>query len=154
MNINKDTTKNTKTMELLNILNNVDSLEKLEEYLDNTLKTVPELTVANYFQCICEDRKIKKSSLIQDANLSKSYFYQILNGEKNPSRDTIIKLSLALKLNLDETNTVLKIGKSSALYAKNQRDSIIIFAINKGYSVMDTDGALYNMGLDVLADYK
>jgi hypothetical protein len=55
-----------------------------------------------------------------------------------------------MHLNLEETQRLLKIGGGSALYPRNKRDSVIIYAINNAYSVLDCDEILYELGEDTL----
>lgn len=49
-------------------------------------------------------------------NMEKSYFYQILKGRRAPGLDFLIKLAFVLKLNLDETQRLLKIANRQPLY--------------------------------------
>ena len=49
------------------------------------------------------------------------------DGRRSPSRDKVISLCLALKLELPETQRALTLTKNGQLYSKNKRDSILIF---------------------------
>ena len=82
--------------------------------------------------------------------MSRSYCYEVLRGDKIPDRDNALKLCLAAKLNLDETNRVLKLTNNGLLYPKITRDSIIIFCISKGYTLMQLDYLLYEKGQQTL----
>jgi hypothetical protein len=44
----------------------------------------------------------------------------------------------------------LTIAGLGILYPKNKRDAIIMFAVNKGIGIMDTNELLYGMGADIL----
>lgn len=132
------------TTELLNRLKSTTDIKELENYI-NSIDNYNYTDFAKYILSKCDEKGIKKSILIQNAGISRTYGYQILNGDKNPSRDKIIKLCISAKLNLDETERALAIAKVGKLYAKDPRDSAIIFAINKGLSVMDTNNFLFNL---------
>ncbi|GAA0069078.1 hypothetical protein UT300003_06010 [Clostridium sardiniense] len=132
------------TTELLDCLKNAKNIKELENYIDS----IDEYTYTDFAKYIlnkCEEKGIKKSALINKADISRTYGYQILSGDKNPSRDKIIKLCISAKLNLDETERALAIAKVGKLYAKDPRDSALIFAINKGLSVADANEFLFNL---------
>lgn len=71
------------------------------------------------------------------------YIYQVFRGIKNPSRDVVVSIALAMKLNLDETDKLLRIARMPRLDARNRRDSILIYALNQGLEVPDTNDVLY-----------
>lgn len=74
----------------------------------------------------------------------------ILSNAKNYDRNKLIALAIAGKLTLEETDNALKYAKFSPLYAKDEWDDVIIFAINNGYSTMATSELLYDLGFDPL----
>ncbi len=80
--------------------------------------------------------------MLRKTGISKSYFYQILNDERVPSRDNIINIAIALNCDLDEVNLLLKISEKQELYAKNKRDSVIIYSIAHQYSLAETNKLL------------
>ncbi len=88
------------------------------------------------------NKNVEVSKLIRESGISKSYLYQILNGERSPSRDAIINIAIVLKCDLDEINRFLKISEKQRLYAKNKRDSVIIYAITHHYSLKETNDLL------------
>ncbi|MFR6495062.1 MAG: hypothetical protein ACLUOF_00475 [Ruminococcus sp.] len=57
-----------------------------------------------------------------------------------------------MQLNLDETQTALRIAKLALLYPKDKRDSILIYGIEHGKSVMDINELLYHHNLKCLYD--
>ena len=76
--------------------------------------------------------------------------YLLLDGRRSPSRDKVISLCLALKLELPETQRALTLTKNGQLYSKSKRDSILIFALGKKLSVIDTNVLLEEMNEPVL----
>ncbi len=55
-----------------------------------------------------------------------------------------------MHLNLRETDRLLQAAGVNELYCKNRRDAIIIFAVNKGYSLQRTDEELYRFGEETI----
>lgn len=99
-----------KTSELLNTLNSIDNYKSLKTYISKDLD-IKELTISEYLVNLCNKKDISKSTLIANADIDRTYGYQILNGSKNPSRDNIVKLCLSLQLTLEETDRALTIAK-------------------------------------------
>lgn len=64
-------------------------------------------------------RGVTASKLISAAQIQRNYGYQILDGRRSPSRDKVISLCLALKLELPETQRALTLTKKrTALFQK------------------------------------
>lgn len=140
-----------KTSDLLNILNSIDNYSSLKSYISDTLDDTIQTSISDYFNNVCIEKNINKSDFISRAEIDRTYGYQILNGSKNPSRDNIIKLCLAAKLTLEESDRALAIGKASKLYPKVIRDTFLIFAINNKLSIMDTNILLDDNGQAILS---
>lgn len=128
-----------KTHELDNIVNFINNEKELNEYLSKTISNRINLDFVEYLDKLRDEKKISKAELINNANINRTYGYQILNGTKSASRDKILKICLSGKFTIEETNRLLTLGGYSRLYSKDPRDTVIIFAINKGLSVIDTD---------------
>lgn len=133
------------TTQLLDILNQAD-----DSSLDKILDEIPDLTFVDLIESFRLKKQMSKSELIQKATLDRTYAYQILNGTKSPKQDKVIQLSLALQLDLQNTNRLLTLTKNKSLYPKIKRDAVIIFCIHKQYSVIQTNELLYEHGLDIL----
>ncbi len=88
------------------------------------------------------ERDFDVIKLYKNAGLSRSYCYQLLNGERQPSRDAIISIALTLSSDLDELNELLKVAEKQTLYAKNKRDSVIIFSVVNKFSLKETNNLL------------
>ena len=116
------------TQELLEVLEKSPSLEK---FLVENESDFSDISLSAFINMHIREKGFSKSEVIKNSNLSPIYGYKILSGERNPQRDKLLCLAFALKLNLDETQRMLKIGGSGALYPKVRRDSIIIFAIKE-----------------------
>ena len=79
------------------------------------------------------------------ADISKSYGYQILRGERVPGRDILLRTALSLHLPLKETQRLLTIGGCGALYPKVRRDAAIIFALNQNMTLLETEELLASL---------
>lgn len=93
---------------------------------------------------------LKKSQIIRAAEMSEVYAYQIFSGLRVPERKKLLCLAVAMKLNLEEVQTLLKSAGYSPLYVKLPFDSIILYGICKGLSVVEINDLLYEYDLETL----
>jgi len=97
-----------------------------------------------------ETKGLKKSKVIKDAEISEVYGYQIFSGARVPERKKLICLTVAMGLDLDETQTLLKCAGYSPLYVKIPFDSIVIYGVCNKMSVVEMNELLYEYGLETL----
>lgn len=99
---------------------------------------------------LMESKQLKKAEVIKKAELSEVYAYQIFSGRRVPERNKLLCLTIAMMLNLDETQSLLKCAGYSPLYVKLPFDSIVLYGICKRMSVVEINELLYEYGLDTL----
>ncbi|MBR3042214.1 MAG: helix-turn-helix transcriptional regulator [Eubacterium sp.] len=139
------------TNDLLDILNDTQTEENLKSYLDS-IDSYKDMNYYDYFETIRIKHNIKKSEIAHKSGISRTYCYQILNGTRKPGRDNAIALCLATHFTLSETIRFLEILNLGILYPKVKRDSLIIYSINRGFSVQETNELLYNQKEATLSD--
>lgn len=105
----------------------------------------PSLTCAQVLQDFLTRAGLSVTQWITAANISKSYGYQILRGERLPGRDILLRTALALSLNLKDTQRLLAVGGCGALYPKVRRDAAVIYALNQHMSLIDTEELLSSL---------
>lgn len=94
---------------------------------------------ADYLKELMEKYKISQRELVARANLSRSHLYQILSGERNPSRDIVIMIALSVRITLVETQRLLKLAQKSELYPRVRRDAAVICCIEQHLSLYDAN---------------
>ena len=105
------------------------NIRKMSSPSDLFQESFTEVDFPTYLKEVMKERNIKPRDLILQLNMEKSYFYQMLKGRRAPGRDILIKLSFFLKMNLDETQRLLKIAGRQPLYPRNRKDAAAIYAI-------------------------
>lgn len=136
------------TEELIEILK---SKRTYEEFFTQEVDELYFSDIAQYLEMLLKEKGLKKSDVIKGSNLDKNYAYQIFNGNKtNPSRNKILMIAFGMRLNLSETRKLLKIAKLSDLYPRDVRDSIIIFCLEKGKSLIEVNENLLDFSLEIL----
>lgn len=68
----------------------------------------------------------------------------IFQGKKYPSRDKIICLTFGFEMTVEETQTLLKQAGYQELYPRDQRDALLLFAIEKKMNILDANFLLYD----------
>lgn len=133
------------TNELMRVLSHVRNAEELEKYTKEEIQE-KALDFYEYFDEYIEKNKLSKAELIQKSGIARTYGYQILQGERSPSRDKILALTLAAGMDKKEVNRCLKIAGMNELYPKVRKDAIILFALEKSLGILDIDELLFEMG--------
>lgn len=129
------------TAEIMNELINTKSqreLEKLERY------TYPN--PIDYFDGLLKARNLNWSRAFANADLDDSYGRSVKSGRNSFNRDMICLLALGNHLTIEETQNLLKYALLGALYAKNARDKIIIYAIAHAWNIAETNAYLDSRG--------
>lgn len=139
-----------KTEELLNKLKSIKNRSDLKNYID--IHGIESNTnhLLDYILKICSDKGYKKSDIIRNANLNRTYGYQILSGLKTPSRDKILQICIGNQFTRTQTNKALTISNWGILYAKSPKDSIIIYSLNKSLNLIETNIILDEHGYEPL----
>lgn len=134
------------TNELLQILNSAEKASELEQYTEILASSVSPISFPAYINEKLADHHLSAADVIRASEIQRNYGYQILNGQKQPSRDKVIALCLALSLSLNETQRALTISQNGLLYPRIRRDSVLIFSVNKNLSVSQSNELLYETG--------
>jgi len=101
-------------------------------------------------EALLEKYKVKKADVIRKSELSEVYAYQIFSGVRVPERKKLLCLTIAMGINLDEVQTVLKCCGYAQLYVKNPFDCIVIYGICKNMSVQQINYLLYDYKMETL----
>ena len=139
---------NKTTDELLKILISKGDMQK---YIEENSNEFLKFSLCQYLNQLLTEHGLKKGKIIADALIERSYGYQIFSGRKDmPSRDVLISFALAMKLSLDELQSLLRIAHMAMLYPRVKRDSIILHSIAKHESVIQCNTALELFGEPIL----
>jgi len=93
--------------------------------------------IRDFFDELFLQTGLSRSAVIRDANISRTYGYQIMDGTRIGKRDYYLAIAFAMRLDLTTTQRMLAVTSSGALHALIKRDAAIIFAINHGYDNLE-----------------
>ena len=91
---------------------------------------------------LLQAKSMTAPELIAAADISKAYTYQLLRGERRAGRDVVLRISLALRLSVEEAQRLLTLSENSPLYPRLRRDAAIIFALSNGLSLAEVEDLL------------
>lgn len=138
------------TSRLEGILKLVKDDEAVKQYVSSYTKGTYS-SFAEYLNDYVIREKLSFADIMDRSNVSRNYFYNIVNGDRNPGRDKIIALCVAAGMSYEEVNKALKIAKEGVLYPKDERDAYITVAINNGIkNVTEINLILDDAGLEAL----
>lgn len=135
------------TDELLNILKHTPDLNT---YFINEDESISSYTLPDYLNRLCMEKNISPAECIRASGLDRTYAYQIFSGSKTPSRDKVLALCFGFGLSFEEIQSLLKSTGYPILYAKNERDSVIIFALQRNFSLTNLNELLFGMEYDLI----
>lgn len=128
--------------------NEIKRAKGLENFLADNQKDFRKYTLAEYLEHLLTEKNLSKGEVIAKSHLERLYAYHIFAGrKKNPSREKIIALALAMELTPEETQYLLYYAGAPQLYVRNPSDSILWYALENHMSVVDT-----NIMLDKMAE--
>lgn len=132
--------KRKSTTELDKILGKMNP-DLVNEYLNDNSEYMydDDKPFSNYMRKMFKEKGFSQQEVFIRADMPERYGYKIINLEKHTvQRDVIIRLALASKFDLKETNRALKLYGFSELYSKIGRDAVIIVALNSRTWNIDT----------------
>jgi len=120
-------------------------------FYDENRSHIIETTLAEHLAGLIQKYDLKKAQVVHDAEISEVYAYQILSGQRVPERKKLLCLAVAMKLSLDEVQTLLRHAGYPMLYVKLPLDSVIMYGICKRLSVSEINELLYEYQLETLS---
>lgn len=135
------------TDELMKILRSKPDADNFLKENENELihYSLPEL-----LQQYLTSKNLKKSDVIRDSYLDRTYAYQIFDGKHKPSRDKLLCLAFGLHLTVDETQRLLNTAQVSRLYPRIKRDILIITCLEKKIKIIACNDMLETNGEPIL----
>ena len=137
--------KQTKEM-----LEQLKRAESLDGYLEQNAADMANGDLPAQLERLLQETGFSKSEVLRRAEINDIYGYQLFAGSRRPSRDKLVALCVGFGLDDESTQQLLKAVGFAPLYPKNRRDSILLFGIQKGYTVLQINNQLYEHGESTL----
>lgn len=133
--------KETKEM-----LEQLKRAESLDGYLAENTAEMVDGTLQTHLTALLEETGLSKSEVLRRAEINDIYGYQLFAGSRRPSRDKLVALCVGFGLSDERAQQLFKAVGFAPLYPKNRRDSILLFGLQKGYTVLQINNVLYEHG--------
>lgn len=120
----------------------IEEATNIEDFLNANREYMLSGSLSQHLTALLAEKKISKADVVRGSLLDRAYVYQIFSGERRPSRDKLLALSFGLRLTADETQKMMKLSGNRELYARDERDAIILFALQHHKTIMETNELL------------
>lgn len=137
-----------KTTDELN--HEIKAVSDIEDFLKKNKKNMLAHSLPEYLNTLLKQKKISRADVVRSSLLDRAYVYQIFSGEKTPSRDKLIAIAFGLCLSDDETQKMLKLSGNRELYARDERDALILFALQRKKDILEINEILTDHNLTIL----
>lgn len=137
-----------KTTDELN--HEIKAATDIEDYLKKNKENMLTHSLSSHLEMLLSQKGISRADVVRGSLLDRAYVYQIFSGEKTPSRDKLIAIAFGLCLSDEETQEMLKLSGNRELYARDERDAIILFALQKKKTILEVNELLFSRGFTVL----
>ena len=112
------------------------------EFYEENAKELLDIPLCRYLNALIEKKGYTKAQVIRDSGINRRFFFDILSCKRNPSRDYVLRILMALQIPLKNIQWLLRATGYAQLYARDKRDSVIIYCINHQIGVMDCNAML------------
>lgn len=126
----------------------------IEDYLVRNKENMLTSNLPEYLNRLLTQKGLKRADVMRNSQLGRAYVYQIFSGKKIPSRDKLIAIAFGMGLSEDETQEMLKLTCNRELYARDERDVLILFALQKKKTVFEVNESLIDHGFSILDTTK
>lgn len=114
----------------------------IEDFLKKNKRQMLICTLSEYLNTLLSQKGISRADVVRGSLLDRAYVYQIFSGEKTPSRDKLIAIAFGLCLSDGQAQKMLKLSGNRELYARDERDAVILFALQRKKSILETNELL------------
>ena len=122
----------------------------LSDFLSANFLQMRKGTSIGYLNALLSKKGMKRADIVRAGVMNEAFIYEIFKGKKKPSRDKLLLLTFVMKLSEDETQELLKRFNYSTLSSRNERDAVILYAVQRGLTLEYTEEQLQNYDLESL----
>lgn len=117
-------------METKTLLQAIRHSATATEALQHVERISQYLPLSKVLAAYMAERESTPQLLAQQIEVERSTLYRLLSGERLTTRNVLLRIALALDLDLECTQLLLQSGQRAELYPLVRRDALIIYCIN------------------------
>lgn len=118
------------------------------QFFNENAQDFVEIPLSQYLKDLIEKKGYSKARVIRDSGINRRFFYDILSDKRKPSRDYVLRILIALRIMLNDVQWLLRATGYAQLYARDKRDSVIIYCLNHQNSVVECNTMLEKINLE------
>ncbi len=142
---NSDRTPSTNDLE-----HEIKTVTDIEDYLFKNKAYLLTQNLSDHLNMLLIQKGVSRADVVRNSLLDRVYVYQIFSGKKTPSRDKLIALAFGLCLSDGETQKLLKLSGNRELYARDERDVLILFALQRKKTIFEVNELLFSHNFPTL----
>lgn len=128
----------------------IKAATNIEDFLAKNKEQMLTHSLPEHLNLLLSQKGVSRADVVRGSLLDRAYVYQIFSGEKTPSRDKLIAIAFGLRLSDEEAQRMLKLSGNRELYARDERDTLILFALQRKKTIFVTNELLINHHLTAL----
>ena len=146
--MSKENTKFVPTQFAADLMRQGYSVDEVQKIMKE--KHLVSRTFSSVLNELMGRRNLTVDILAGQAEIDPATIYRFMNQQRNPSRNTLLRICLAMGASLDETQQLLKSGNCAALSSARSRDLLIMDGIINGKYFDDVNQAMRQMNFSDL----
>lgn len=134
-----------------------DELENtgsISDYLKRNKKNMLNCTLPEHLNMLLTQKNLIIADVVRGSQLDRGYVYQIFSGAKMPAREKLIAIAFGLRLSDTETQKMLKLSGYRELYARDERDAVIFYALRENMTLLEANNLLDQYNLKLLGNVE
>ena len=137
------------------LLSDIRSSSGIDDFLNRNEAELHAPTIAQHLKQMIAERNLSIGALAEQMGYSRDYLYKLLDNTRNmPTRNCLLCMAFTMKLSYAETVLLLKYAPVNPLYARSPADSIIIYSLQHGLSLAETNEQLARHHLPLLGNKR
>ena len=120
------------------------SVEEVQKIMREQHISAP--TFAGVLNELMGKRKLTVDIVAGQAEIDPASIYRFMSGQRNPSRNALLRIALAMELSMDEAQKLLKSGNCSSLSITRDRDLVIMDGLINKRDFLQVNAALLAKG--------
>ena len=130
--------------------NEIKAATDIEDFLITNKENMYIPSLSEHLNMLLKQKGIKKADVLRGSLLGRAYIYRIFTGDKIPSRDKLIAIAFGMHLSDEETQHMLTLSGNRELYARDERDALILFSLQHKQTILEINEMLFEHRLAIL----
>ena len=126
--------------------------QNIHNYMEANVDEFDDKNFYSFLSTLISDSGKAKTVIVADSCISEPYLYNLLRGEKRPTRNSVIKLAFGLELTLETTERLLMLAGYRSFYERHKRDSLLKYAFLSKMDISEADNLLVQYGFSIMTE--